>query len=435
MGEIMGRLNQKLKVLFTNEIDLEVLVNIMLYSVILIMPFIVVNVSSPKYVLGKLMFLYIIGIISIYLLIKLKLTKFNIYHKLALVFLVTIFIPSILSPYKSVAFMGNHERGEGFLIYCIYILLFILSSKYLIINKSLLNIVLISSCIMGVYGVIQFYGFDPVQFWMFGKIIGNDSVGFIGNRNFFSSYLCMFLFIAASIYIFKGISKYLIYSCILFAALLCTLTRGGWLAFLIYSLMGAMFILKEKVYLKRAAIVFIAFSLIFGVLNLTTNNKVINRADKELIISEEGEFKNSAGARLSILKMSFKAFTDKPLLGYGPDTLKNRLNEDYPEEFTEYVLKFDSVVDKAHNEYLEYAVSNGVFSLVSYLILLGAILIKLFKNRKNYISKVLFLTISGYMIQGFFNISVIMVAPIFWILLGASLKLVKDMNNDIVKEI
>ncbi|NLZ33376.1 MAG: O-antigen ligase family protein [Clostridiales bacterium] len=431
----MKNLSGNLKALFRKEIETETLVNIILYSVILIMPFIVVNVSSPRYVIGKLMFLYIIGIFSLYSLIKLKFTKFNLYHKLALVFLMTIFIPSILSPYKYVAFMGNHERGEGFFIYCIYILLFLLSSKYLIINKALINIVLTFSCIMGLYGVIQFYGFDPVQYWMFGKIIGNESIGFIGHRNFFSSYLCIFLFLSVSIYIFKGISKYLIYSSILFAALLCTLTRGGWLAFLIYSFIGLLFILKEKYLLKRALLVFISFTVIFGVLNLTTDNKVLKRAGREIVFSEDGELINSAGARANILKISFRAFIDKPLLGYGPDTLKNRLTDDYPEEMMEHILKFNEVVDKSHNEYLEYAVSNGIFSLLLYSIFLGAILIMLFKNRRNYISKILFLTILGYMFQGFFNISVIMVAPIFWILLGASIKLMKETNKKILEVI
>jgi len=93
------------------------------------------------------------------------------------------------------------------------------------------------------------------------------------------------------------------------------------------------------------------------------------------------------------------------------------------------------VVDKSHNEYLEYAVSNGIFSLLLYSIFLGAILIMLFKNRRNYISKILFLTILGYMFQGFFNISVIMVAPIFWILLGASIKLMEETNKKILEVI
>lgn len=232
----MESIDKKIRGAFTKEIDPKILVNIILYSVIIIMPFIVVNVSSPRYVVGKLVFLYIIGILSIISLIRLRVTEFNFEHKIALVFLLTMLIPSILSPQKYVAFIGNIQRNEGFIMYCIYVLLFILASKYFSINKKILNIILIFSCIMGGYGILQFYGIDPIQLWMFGFIPVSDSIGMIGNRNFFSSYLCIFLFISMSIYIFNGGRKYLIYSMILFAALICTLTRSGWLAFLVYSI-------------------------------------------------------------------------------------------------------------------------------------------------------------------------------------------------------
>ena len=47
---------------------------------------------------------------------------------------------------------------------------------------------------------------------------------------------------------------------------------------------------------------------------------------------------------------------------------------------------------------------------------------KLIKNINNNLFKVLLLTLLGYLVQSFFNISVIMVAPIFWIFLGFCVK-------------
>ena len=66
---------------------------------------------------------------------------------------------------------------------------------------------------------------------------------------------------------------------------------------------------------------------------------------------------------------------------------------------------------------MEYATSCGVFSLILYIILIALIIIKLIKNRGGN-NKVLVLIILSYLIQAFFNISVIAVAPLFWILLG-----------------
>lgn len=421
--------NYKEKNFLNKEIPTEKIINLLLYSVILIMPFIVVNVSNPRYVIGKLVFLYIVAVMLLYLTIKVKFREFNIYHKISLVFLLTAFIPSILSPQKYTAFIGSFDRGEGFFMYCIYILLFILSSKYLIINRKAIKIIFSVASIMAIYGVFQFYGFDPVQRWMFGEIGLNHSFGFIGHRNFFSTYICIFLFLSTAIYILKGNKIYLMFSNIFFAALLCSLTRGGWLAFLIYSFIGFILIIKRKECLKRGILIFITFIIVFTMLNITTNNKVIDRADKELIISEEGEFKNSAGARINILRISFKAFLDKPLLGDGPDSLKVRLLRDYPEESLEHITKYNEIIDKSHNEFLELAVSNGIFNLISYLALIGLILYRLIKKSRDDNYKILGLTLIGYLLQSFLNISVIMVAPIFWIFLGYCIQ--KIDNNKI----
>jgi O-antigen ligase len=418
----MESINKKVRGALTKEIDLKILVNIILYSVIVIMPFIVVNVSSPRYVIGKMIFLYVVGVISIITLIGLKVTEFNFEHKIALVFLITMLIPSILSPQKYVAFMGNIQRNEGFVMYCIYILLFILASKYFVLNRKLLNLVLIFSCIMGVYGILQFYGIDPVQFWMFGFIQVSDSIGMIGNRNFFSSYLCIFLFISMAIYIFYGGKRYLIYSIILFTALICTLTRSGWLAFIIYSIIGLIFVIKDKKRLKKSGIVFISFLSIFLLLNLSTNGKIIGRATNTIAIDETGIAKVEDSGRIEILNISWSAFKDNPFIGWGPDTLKYRLDSQYSEKHQEYINKHSAYIDKSHNEFLEYAVSNGIWNLISYLLLLGLIMYKLIENINNNLFKVLLLTLLGYLVQSFFNISVIMVAPIFWIFLGFCVK-------------
>ncbi|MDV4149356.1 hypothetical protein R0131_00750 [Clostridium sp. AL.422] len=47
---------------------------------------------------------------------------------------------------------------------------------------------------------------------------------------------------------------------------------------------------------------------------------------------------------------------------------------------------------------------------------------KLIKSIRSDLSKVLLLTLIGYLVQSFFNISVVMVAPIFWIFLGVCAK-------------
>ena len=176
-------------------------------------------------------------------------------------------------------------------------------------------------------------------------------------------------------------------------------------------------------YIKRALKVFIIFLAIFLTLNITNHNKFINRASNTIYISEETkELTINDSGRIKILKIVWKAFMDKPFMGWGPDTLKYRLNEEYNELQNNYISDHGTYIDKAHNEFLEYAVCNGIFNLLAYLYLIWLIIYKLIGEINNNISKILLLTLIGYLIQSFFNISVVMVAPLFWIFLGFSLQ-------------
>lgn len=392
-------------------------INIILYSVIIFMPFIISSYSKYKYVSGKLIFLYIIGFILIYLGVKnKKINNFNSYQKLMILFVFTIFISSIFSSEKYIAFFGIEGRGEGVIMYIIYLILFIFSSKYFKLNKKVINYIFWAACIMSILGIFQFYGFDPIQTILFGKVLKGHSLGFIGHRNFMSTYISLFLFISVGIYIFEGGKNYLIYSNILFFALLCTLTRSGWLAVLIYFILGFVFIIKRRNIYKRIFKLMILFGVIFLFVNFNGNHQVVNKVNETAEVEEESI--NSTTARVNILKVSLKAFKDRPFIGEGPDTLRVRLLNDYTQDVYDHYMKYDEIIDKTHNEFLEYAVSDGIFTLITYLLLIGAIIIKLFKERKNDRIKILLLTLIGYLAQSFFNISVIMVAPIYWIFLG-----------------
>jgi putative inorganic carbon (HCO3(-)) transporter len=71
-------------------------------------------------------------------------------------------------------------------------------------------------------------------------------------------------------------------------------------------------------------------------------------------------------------------------------------------------------IDKAHNEYLNIAVSAGIPSLIAYLTLVFVVLKNSVSKEKN----LLLAVIIAYLVQAFFNISVVSVAFLFWILLG-----------------
>ncbi len=438
----MENFKEKLKKLNGEQVPRETIINIILYMTILIMPLIVVNVSSPRYVLGKLMFLYVAGFFLLVNLILDHKIKFKKEHIIVLLFLATILVSCIFSPYKIIAFFGTKERSEGFVTIAIYILLFIASSEYLKVTEKSINLILTIVNIHAVYGILQFYHFDPIQKWALGGIGVDDSIGFLGNRMFFSIYILLFLVFSTFSYLFKGKIKYLLSTIILVSSLICTLTRGSYLAFILVFIIGIIMVLicKRKKILKRIAILLAIFVSTCLTLNITSDGRILGRINhtvdevNQMVEKNKSETvtvqnkTSSINSRYEIWKLYIRAFKDKPLMGTGPDTFISRLSDEYPLQYAYKIMLTGEGADKAHNEYLEYATSCGIFTLIAYLLLLVLIVIKLFKKRKEENCIIILFMILAYLIQAFFSISLICVAPLFWILLGYAVQMIYEKN-------
>ncbi len=425
----MNKISNGLKKLNSLDFTKEQIINFLLHVAIILVPLIIfdfrlfgidskVSQGHSQFVEGKVYFMMILGVLLLILSIM-SLRKINKENIIALIFLSTIFVSAICSPYMNTAFFGNKDRGEGFIIIAVYVLMFILASHYFKPSKLTLRMIFISTIIVNVIALVQFMGFDLISFLLgFEQGGKNSAVGTIGNRNFLGTYSCIFLILSMAIYIFKAKKEYLIYASINFIGLLCSLTRSCWMSFVVVSVIGIIFILKRKDCLKRAGILIITLIAIFASLNFVSDNRIIGRSSIENIVSNDGELVDSAYNRNEIFKLSVRAFCQKPFLGTGPDTLSLRLKDDYTEEYWEYAILRGQTIDKAHNEFLEYAVCDGAFTLIAYIVLIIFVIKKLVKNIKDDVNKILLLVIVGYLVQSILNISTVGVAQIFWIILG-----------------
>lgn len=114
------------------------------------------------------------------------------------------------------------------------------------------------------------------------------------------------------------------------------------------------------------------------------------------------------------------------LTGNGPDTFAIYFPQyDFLSKL-KYYGTAGIFVDKAHNMYLQTALNTGVVSLIALLALFGIYFVSSFRI---YIKEefrsflpvaglACFAAFCGYAVAGFFNDSVVSVAPVFWILLG-----------------
>ncbi|MBC2581576.1 O-antigen ligase [Clostridium sp. DJ247] len=126
------------------------------------------------------------------------------------------------------------------------------------------------------------------------------------------------------------------------------------------------------------------------------------------------------------------------LLGYGPDTFAAVFPQD---DYVGKLIAYDTdnmIVDKAHNLYLQNAINIGVIGLVAFLAIFLMYFIscvKLYIKREfndfySIVGLAIFVAVLGYLGSGFFNDSVVSVAPVFWVLLGVGVSINYKLNTD-----
>lgn len=108
---------------------------------------------------------------------------------------------------------------------------------------------------------------------------------------------------------------------------------------------------------------------------------------------------------------------EHPILGIGPDCFAKYQNMD--EDLIVCAL------DKSYNEYLYIAVTRGIPSLLGYIVFVAAVIKNCFGGMKAFFTDsarwyrpALLAAITAYLVQGFFSISSITTAPLFWLLCG-----------------
>ena len=402
-----------------------------------IMPLIMYPYGDDSYYLPKTIFLYVMcPLLIMILLLDRKRLTIDKKDTTLMIFLLFVLISTFFSMNITISVLGNEVRYEGLIMIIFYGIIYYTAKRYLVLDKKAIGFIAVVSIIIAIYSIFQYYNIDPIPKDTYHALIKNNSIGTQGNRNFLSTYITLFLPIILGLYILKGRIKFLIAATILFSSLLCTLTRSGWLAFLIYSLLGLIYVIRKnnKKYLKRIGIIFIIFTIVTVGINISTSGSIMGRGEQ--LAKDAGTISEDSGSgRIYIWNLAIKITEAHPFLGSGPDTFRYVIEKEFTNEGIAWIQKHNSVIDKAHNEFLQISSTMGIPALLAYLLFLIFIIKDNFKNIfKNEVSFLFGITIIGYLVQSFFNISVINVAPLFWMLLGASnnIDIKRNLENKLV---
>lgn len=433
---IKTKLNKKnrSKKTFLNENIADNIVNITIIMALAVIPLVFVPLGGQfdYFYLPKViaMAVLVISFITMMLLKKQPLNnliKKDIINMFLMIYLLLLIISVFFAGNINLAIWGRPGRWEGLITIILYMSLFIIARSFTRLDDKFLMIVLVTACIVSIYGIMQKFGIEPFPRDVLRIKWGSRSFSTMGNPNFLGFYLVLILPLSVYMYVIKekyiGVLGYVI----LFYCLLSTNTRGSWLGaiFGIMVFAGIHFVYYRyttKEFYKYIILFILTVSIIL-IYNYDTGGALLSRfltissdAKGFLAMGDSSDYMGSN--RGFIWKRVVELIKKKPFVGYGIENLGEAFDQYYKNDILK-VLKSDYIIDKAHNEYLNIAVTTGIPSLLVYLTFIIAIIKSSFKKvRNNSVIILLVSSVTGYLLAAFFNISVVSVAYVYWIFLG-----------------
>ena len=377
------------------------------------------RISMQMYAEGYIKLLVINCLIIMYMIFRKK-YKFKAVDIFLVLSIILGIIATVYAFAVNVSLYGFRKRNEGLFQICYYISLIITSSflkeeKY---KKSLIYTILFTGIIQFAYGFLQVT--NTFKFINIAKRGVQLATGTITNSNFYGTYMLLCLSYSTGLFIdtekkLVNIIHYILF--IMFTSgILIANALSSILAFIILLFGIAIYLIYKRKYIKLIFIVvgFLVSLIVLTKFNLTFAISDLVRTKDEVIEISKGNFDNSFGTdRMYVWKSTMKIVPKYMWHGVGIDNFYYAFDG---KPLTLYNAPI--VYDKAHNEYLQTLITQGIFALLCWLTIYGLIAIEGTKNSLKNDKIYLILPVLGYLIQAFFNISVIEVAPLFYIGLG-----------------
>ena len=356
---------------------------------------------------GQTTFLIINAIIILYHLSKrkFKLEKYDIFLLILVVF---SGISCIFAKDFETAIFGNEYRHEGLLALLYYYSLFEIAS---FLRKKDQRIILYVILFFGLIStIVAFFEYSEYNkyIWKTDCFQQNHIFGLTTNSNFLSTKLLLCTLCCFVLYIKENKVWQLILYLVFMYFLLLTNCLSGFVGYICASIL--FLILNIKKFKKTLLIIGITLLTVFitnhfGMSSIGSDTISMFKEVKEI---STGNLNESYGTnRVHIWKETIKIVPKNIYFGVGIDNFLNAFGDE--------PLKSERgrIIDKAHNEYLQILITEGIFTLIAYLIFVISICLKGLKMNSIYL-----IPVFGYLVQAFFNISVIEVAPLLYILMG-----------------
>lgn len=401
-------------------------------------------------------------------------------------------LSTLFSQYKYDSLNGTVGRNNGLILITVYLAVYVIISRFYC-NKNFVFVFLsVGMGLVCLLGLLNFFFIDP--FGLFENYDEQTTLEFIstiGNKNLFSSFVCIYLPIVTSLFVIgktKLSNLYLAGCAVGFCALMIGTSSSGYLGFFASAAIMLLLFIKNYNYFIRYIVslfVMLLSAKIFGVFVMFfQNNKGLDEVSQFFLCSNLSfipifalavifvlclVFKKSfeikrftnilfaaavvivAGAFSGVFAMfvyytfidtttdigsmaTYFRFSDRwgthrgfmwnkafeiiknsspkeLLIGTGPDTFFHAFSP----YFQELSDRFNNTsTDCAHNEYLNYVITQGFLGLLAYLTFIVSPIVHAIKlRRKNPLVYIFMFPILCYMIQAVVNIAQPITTPLF----------------------
>jgi O-antigen ligase len=343
-------------------------------------------------------------------------------------FVISNLISLIFSTNKKVAFLGENMRRDGFLTYLSFIIFLVAGSAFIRFAtiKRFYVFGLITSLVLGIYGIMQWTGNDFVQ-W---SDHGNNVISTLGNSNFAGSMMAIALILMFGGLFFNSYnnayrSVFLISIILLGIAILPTNARQALVILALgIGLVLTVWVSNHKPLISKIMGGFGIAAGLFAILGMLQIGPL-----KDYL------YKDSVTVRGFYWRAGIKMFQEHFLFGVGLDNYGSYFKE---YRSVQYPLKygFNLTSTNAHNVFIQQFATGGIFVGALYLAIVILIALRGFKalrmvsGEKRLILGTLISAWIAYQAQSIISIDNIGISIWGWVLGGAILGLSIEILQD-----
>ncbi len=326
------------------------------------------------------------------------------------------------------ALWGDIERIEGLFGLLHYVVFFLLIVS--IFRKKdwmkFFGISLAVGFFISLYAWMQYFGIGIISASL-GKTSQPGS--FLGNPAYLAEYAILLVgFATILLSVARGNLRRFLWALILFeiATIFITQIRGALLGvaagIVVLLVLIALFGARRRTIwkLSQRVLAVLLLALMFGSATLfwTTRTADVwqNVPGIRRFAKAEIGASSSVVTRLIALGVSWDAFKERPIIGWGPENYNIAYNKHYNPAYAYYA---EDWFDRAHNKVAEVAVTQGAVGLASYLAIFGFLFAALYRLRREdfFMPALLGSVVVAYFIQNLFLFDTITsYVPLFAIL-------------------